>query len=70
MLQQQIYQEGQVPIGSESTQFYSQYTKYQETSYYGYSNHWQPQGYHDNRQYIDCYQPPQLYNDYSKYKKN
>ncbi|XP_060583297.1 meiosis regulator and mRNA stability factor 1-like isoform X2 [Ruditapes philippinarum] len=63
--QQQIYQEGQVPIGSESTQFYSQYTKYQETSYYGYSNHWQPQGYQDNRQYIDCYQPPQLYNDYN-----
>ncbi|XP_053388921.1 meiosis regulator and mRNA stability factor 1-like [Mercenaria mercenaria] len=65
MLQQQIYQEEQVPIGTESTQFYSQFTKYQETSYYGYGNHWQPQGYHDNRQYIDCYQPTQPYSDYN-----
>lgn len=67
MLQQQIYQEGQVPIGTDSTQFYSQFTKYQETSYYGYGHHWQPQSYHDNRQFIEGYQPTLPYTDYSKY---
>ena len=39
MLQQQIYQEEQAPIGNinnNSTQFYTHYTKYQATSYYGY----------------------------------
>ncbi|XP_052765793.1 meiosis regulator and mRNA stability factor 1-like isoform X2 [Mya arenaria] len=75
MLQQQIYQEEQMPLGGgDSTQFYSHYTQYQQTHFLGYQS-WQQQqqqqqqeqeqsqqqnGYYDN--YRNSYQsqgPPQ-----------
>lgn len=66
MLQQQIYQEEQVPITNESTQFYSHVTQFHETSYYGYNNPLQQSNYYGNRNNNETYNS-QNYNVYGKF---
>lgn len=57
MLQQQIYQEEQMPIASgNSTQFYSHYTQYQQSLYTDYQSQWQPQDYQQNGYVGNCMQ--------------